>query len=120
MILKIQQSISEYTKAYAKEAEILSDNYRKFETRASATMKSEISSQTKQELKNITESYRKAQADYNRTATKLNQYQGERMSTAEALRMKERADKQRAIQPIPPAAPTVLKLPWPCPVTLYS
>jgi hypothetical protein len=92
---KLQQSLSEYTKAYSKEAEILSDNYRKFETKASASMKSEISNQTKQELKNITNAYRKAQSDYNKTATKLNQYQGERMSTADALKMKERADKQR-------------------------
>ena len=91
----LQKSIAEYTKAYSKEAEILSDNYRKFETKASASMKSEISAQTKQELKNITNAYRKAQMDYNRTATKLNQYAGERMSTAEALKMKERADKQR-------------------------
>ena len=92
---KLQQSLSEYTKAYAKEAEILSDNYRKFETKASASMKSEISNQTKQELKNITNAYRKAQMDYNKTATKLNQYAGERMSTADALKMKEQADKQR-------------------------
>jgi len=92
---KLQQSLSEYTKAYAKEAEILSDNYRKFENKASASMKSEISSQTKQELKNITNAYRKAQMDYNKTATKLNQYAGERMSTADALKMKEQADKQR-------------------------
>lgn len=91
----LQKSLSEYTKAYAKEAEILSDNYRKFETKASASMKSEISNQTKQELKNITNAYRKAQMDYNKTATKLNQYAGERMSTADALKMKEKADKQR-------------------------
>jgi hypothetical protein len=63
--------------------------------KANASMKSEISSQARQELKTISTAYRKAQLDYNKTANKLKQYDGERMSTADALKMKEQADKQR-------------------------
>ena len=92
---KLQQSLTEYTKAYSKEAEVLSSNYRQFEQRANSSMKSEISAQTKQELKNISQAYRKAQMDYSKTANKLSQYAGERISTADALKMKEQADKQR-------------------------
>ena len=33
--------------------------------------------------------------EYAKTATKLQRMNGERMSTSEALKMKERADKQR-------------------------
>ena len=51
--------------------------------------------QTKEELKNISASYRKAQLDYAKTANKLQQMNGERMSTSEALKLKEQADKQR-------------------------
>ena len=58
-------------------------------------MTSEISKQTKEELKNISNSYRKAQMDYAKTASKLQQMNGERISTSDALKMKEQADKQR-------------------------
>ena len=92
---KLKDTLKEYTNAYNKEAAILSENYKKFEARASATMRNEVSEQTKQELRNITNAYRKAQVDYNKTATKLKQYDGERISTADALKMKEQADKQR-------------------------
>jgi len=92
---RLQAALREYTKAYSNEAELLSRNYRDFEVKASATMKSEVSTQTKQELKNITNAYRKAQMDYNKTASKLSKYEGERMSTADALKIKEQADKQR-------------------------
>lgn len=92
---KLKETLKDYTNAYNKEAAILSDNYKKFEARASTTMRNEVSEQTKQELKNITNAYRKAQVDYNKTATKLQQYAGERISTADALKMKEQADKQR-------------------------
>ena len=91
----LKKSLDEYTKAYSREAEMLNTNYRKFESRASASMKSEINQQTKEELKNISTAYKKAQMDYSRTANKLSQYRDERMSTAEALKMKEQADKQR-------------------------
>ena len=92
---KLQKSLVEYTKAYAKEADMLSDNYRKFETEAQGSMKSTLSAQAKQELTNISNAYRKAQIDYNKTAAKLKQYDGERISTADALKIKEQADKQR-------------------------
>jgi hypothetical protein len=92
---KLQATLKDYTKAYSNEAQVLSKNYRDFETKATATMKSEVSQQTKQELKNITNSYRKAQMDYNKTANKLSKYEGERMSTADALKLKEQSDKQR-------------------------
>lgn len=92
---KLQQSLAEYTKAYAKEADVLSDSYRKFETQAQDSMKSALSTQAKQELTNISNAYRKAQIDYNKTAAKLKEYDGERISTADALRIKEQADKQR-------------------------
>ena len=91
----LKKSLDEYTKAYTKEAEVLNSNYRKFETRANTSMKSEINQQTKEELKNISRAYRKAQMDYSKTASKLNEYRSERMSTADALKMKEQADKQR-------------------------
>ena len=93
--VQLKKSFAEYAKAYGKEAEILADNYRKFEQHATNTMTSEISKQTKEELKNISASYRKAQMDYAKTASKLQQMNGERMSTSDALKMKERADKQR-------------------------
>ena len=92
---KIQKSFSDYATAYKKEAEILADNYKKFEQKATTSMTSEISKQTKEELKNISASYRKAQLDYAKTANKLQQMNGERMSTSEALKLKEQADKQR-------------------------
>ena len=92
---KIQQSFTDYAAAYKKEAEILADNYRKFEQKATVSMTSEISKQTKEELKNISNSYRKAQMDYAKTASKLQQMNGERISTSDALKMKEQADKQR-------------------------
>ena len=91
----LKKSLEQYTKAYAKEAEMLSSNYRQFETRANVSMKSELASQTKQELKNISNAYRKAQMDYSKTASKLKEYSNERMSTADALKLKEQADKQR-------------------------
>ena len=92
---KIQKSFSDYATAYKKEAEILADNYKKFEQKATTSMTSEISKQTKEELKNISASYRKAQLDYAKTASKLQKMNGERMSTSEALKLKEQADKQR-------------------------
>lgn len=92
---KLKSTMREYTKAYNKEAAVLSQNYKQFESHASATMKSEVSAQTRQELRNITDSYRKAQMDYDKTANKLKEVDGERMSTADALRLKEKADKQR-------------------------
>lgn len=92
---KLQSTLQEYTKAYSKEADVLSNNYRQFENRAQDTMKSAISNQAKEELKNISNAYRKTQMDYNKTASKLKEYDGERMSTADALRLKEQADKQR-------------------------
>ena len=92
---KIQKSFADYASAYKKEAEILADNYKKFEQKATTSMTSEISKQTKEELKNISASYRKAQLDYAKTANKLQKMNGERMSTSEALKLKEQADKQR-------------------------
>ena len=92
---KINESLKAYTKAYTKEADVISKNYQTFESKASASMKSEISTQTKQELHNITNAYRKAQVDYSKTASKLKEYDGERISTSDALKMKEQADKQR-------------------------
>ena len=92
---KLQQTLTDYTKAYAKEADVLSDNYRRFETKAQDSMKSSLSAQAKQELTNISNAYRKAQVDYSKTAAKLKQYDGERISTADALKIKEQADKQR-------------------------
>jgi hypothetical protein len=92
---QMNKSFNDYAAAYKKEADILADNYRKFEQRATTTMTSEISKQTKEELKNISTSYRKAQLDYAKTASKLQKMNGERMSTSEALKLKEQADKQR-------------------------
>ena len=92
---KLQSTLKEYTKAYSKEADVLSNNYRQFENRTQDTMKSAISNQAREELKNISNAYRKTQMDYSKTASKLKEYDGERMSTADALRLKEQADKQR-------------------------
>ena len=92
---KLQKSLSEYTKAYAKEADMLGNSYRQFEMRAQDSMKSSLSNQAKQELTNISNAYRKAQMDYSKTAQQLKQYDGERISTADALKIKEQADKQR-------------------------
>jgi len=93
--VQLKKSFQDYTTAYSKEAEILADNYRKFEKHATNIMTSEISKQTREELKNISTSYRKAQMEYAKTANKLQKMNGERISTSDALKMKERADKQR-------------------------
>lgn len=91
----LTKTLNEYTKAYSKEADILNKNYKQFESRANASLKSGLEAQAREELKKISTAYTKAQADYNRTATKLNQYSNERISTADALKIKEKADKQR-------------------------
>ena len=47
-------------------------------------------------MKKITASYRKAQVEYTKTARKLSMVSEGNMSTSEVLKLKERADKQRA------------------------
>ena len=48
-----------------------------------------------EELRKISTAYRKAQVDYSKTAQKLSKVSDGNMSASEALRVKERADKQR-------------------------
>ena len=51
--------------------------------------------QQQEELKNISAAYKKAQVDYGKTARKLTEVSRGNMSVADALGVKERADKQR-------------------------
>ncbi len=91
---KIKSSMVKYVEAYKKEEKVAKEGYRDFASK-STKLSNDLSSKQQEELKKITTAYRKAQVEYGKTARKLSEISSGNMSTADALRVKERADKQR-------------------------
>lgn len=91
---KIKNSMNKYVEAYRKEEQVAKEGYRDFAGK-SAKLTNDLSSKQQQELRNISNAYRKAQVDYGKTARKLSEVSQGNMSAADALRVKEKADKQR-------------------------
>lgn len=92
---KIANSMNQYVNAYKKEEKVAKEGYNDFAAK-SAKLTSDLTMKQQEELKKITESYKKAQVDYGKTARKLSEVSVGNMSASEALRVKEHADKQRA------------------------
>ena len=92
---KIKASMSKYVDAYKKEEKVAKEGYKDFAGK-SAKLSNDLTTKQQEELRNISNAYRKAQVDYGKTARKLSQVSEGNMSATEALRVKERADKQRA------------------------
>ena len=92
---KIANSMNQYVNAYKKEEKVAKEGYNDFAAK-SAKLTSDLTVKQQEELKKITDSYRKAQVDYGKTARKLSEVSAGNMSASEALRVKEHADKQRA------------------------
>ena len=86
--------MNQYAQAYRNEEKIAKEGYRDFVGKSSK-LSSDLSAKQQEELRNISSAYRKAQVDYGKTARKLSEVSAGNMSAAEALRIKERADKQR-------------------------
>ncbi len=91
---KIKQSMNKYAEAYRKEEKVAKEGYREFAGKSSK-LTNDLSAKQQQELKKISSAYHKAQVDYSKTARKLNEVSQGNMSASDALRIKERADKQR-------------------------
>lgn len=91
---KIKNSMNKYVEAYRKEEKVAKEGYKDFADK-SAKLSSDLSAKQQSELKNISAAYHKAQVDYSKTARKLGEISQGNMSTSDALRIKERADKQR-------------------------
>ena len=92
---KIKASMTKYVDAYKKEEKVAKEGYKDFAGK-SAKLSNDLTMKQQEELRNISNAYRKAQVDYGKTARKLSQVSEGNMSATEALRVKERADKQRA------------------------
>ena len=84
----------EYVDAYKKEEKVAKEGYREFAGK-STKLSNDLSVKQQEELRKISSAYRKAQVDYSKTARKLSEVSQGNMSAADALRVKERADKQR-------------------------
>lgn len=91
---KIKDSMNKYVDAYKHEEKVAKEGYRDFAGK-SAKLSGDLTMKQQEELKKISSSYRKAQMDYSKTARKLSEVSTGNMSASEALRVKERADKQR-------------------------
>lgn len=91
---KIKTSMNKYVTAYKKEEKIAKDGYREFAGK-STKLSNDLSAKQQEELRNISTAYKKAQVDYGKTARKLTEVSKGNMSVADALGVKERADKQR-------------------------
>ena len=91
---RIKNSMNKYVEAYRKEERVAKEGYRDFADKSSK-LSNDLSSKQQQELRNISNAYRKAQVDYGKTARKLSEVSRGNMSAADALRVKEKADKQR-------------------------
>lgn len=92
---KIKTSMNKYVTAYKKEEKIAKDGYKEFAGK-STKLSNDLSAKQQEELRNISAAYKKAQVDYGKTARKLTEVSRGNMSVADALGVKERADKQRA------------------------
>ena len=91
---KIKDSMTKYVEAYKKEEKVAKEGYKDFAGK-SAKLSNDLSAKQQIELRNISNAYRKAQVDYGKTARKLSEVSKGNMSAADALRIKEKADKQR-------------------------
>ena len=91
---KIKNSMNKYVEAYRKEEQVAKEGYKDFAGK-STKLSNDLSAKQQQELRNISNAYRKAQVDYGKTARKLSEVSKGNMSAADALRVKEQADKQR-------------------------
>jgi hypothetical protein len=91
---RIKNSMNKYVDAYRKEEKVAKEGYKDFAGK-SAKLSNDLTMQQQEELKKISNAYRKAQVDYDKTARKLGEVSQGNMSASEALRVKERADKQR-------------------------
>ena len=91
---RIANSMNQYVDAYKKEEKVAKDGYNDFAAK-SAKLTSDLTVKQQEELKKISEAYKKAQVDYGKTARKLSEVSVGNMSASEALRIKEHADKQR-------------------------
>lgn len=92
--VKIKDSMSKYVEAYKNEEKIAKAGYNDFAGKSSK-LSSDLNAQQQEELRRISAAYKKAQIDYGKTAQKLSQVSSGNMSAADALRVKEKADKQR-------------------------
>ena len=92
---KIKASMNQYVNAYRKEEKVAKEGYKDFAGK-SAKLSNDLTMKQQQELRNISNAYRKAQVDYGKTARRLSEVSQGNMSASEALRVKENADKQRA------------------------
>lgn len=91
---KIKNSMNKYVEAYRKEEKVAKEGYKEFAGK-STKLSNDLSSKQQDELRKISTAYRKAQVDYSKTARKLGEVSKGNMSAADALRVKEKADKQR-------------------------
>lgn len=91
---KIKGSMNKYVEAFKNEEKVVKAEYRDFAGRSSK-ITGDLSTKQQDELRKISTAYRKAQVDYSKTAQKLSQVSSGNMSASEALKVKERADKQR-------------------------
>ncbi len=91
---KVKASMTKYVTAYKKEEKIAKEGYKEFAGK-SIKLSNDLSTQQQKELKNISNAYKKAQMDYGKTARKLTEVSRGNMSVADALGVKEKADKQR-------------------------
>lgn len=91
---RIKNSMNMYVEAYRNEEKVAKAEYKDFAGK-STKLSSDLSAKQQEELRNISNAYRKAQVDYGKTARKLSEVSAGNMSAADALRIKERADKQR-------------------------
>jgi len=92
---KIKNSMNKYVDAYRKEEKVAKEGYKDFAGK-SEKLSNDLTMKQQEELKKISEAYKKAQIDYGKTARKLSRVSEGNMSASEALRLKENADKQRA------------------------
>lgn len=92
---KIKNSMNTYVAAYKKEEQYAKEGYKDFAVKSNK-LSNDLSIKQQEELKKISTAYRKAQMDYGKTARRLSEVSQGNMSTSDALRIKEQADKQRA------------------------
>lgn len=93
-VSNIKNSMNKYVDAYKQEEKVAKAEYKDFEGK-SVKLSNDLSAKQQEELKKISSAYKKAQVDYTKTARKLSEVSSGNMSAADALRVKERADKQR-------------------------
>lgn len=91
---KIKNSMNKYVEAYKSEEKSAKESYKDFAGKSSK-LTNDLTNKQQMELKKISNAYRKAQVDYSKTARKLGEVSAGNMTAVDALRVKEKADKQR-------------------------